>query len=309
MTETTPPRVIAVVLNQSAGALVEDPAAMRTLVDQFAGAGLTPEFIAMDAGTLPERVEHAKQMNPAAIVVAGGDGTVACAAQALAGTGTPLGILPFGTMNLLAKDLGIPAGAPEAALRIIAAGATRAIDVAEVNGHLFLCASMLGLPVRVGRYREAQRGRASGLRLRTRLAFGFMRLLSRHLPPRMDLNVEGTVKAVRAPSITITANAVDEPDGRSFGRSRLDGGELVVYVIERLKLADMARLVVGWLRGDWRHTPVVSELRGPAITLHTRRRAVRVMNDGEIMLLQAPLTYSIRRGALRVFAPPPSTSS
>ena len=58
----------------------------------------------------------------------GGDGTIAAAAQRLAGTGVPLGILPLGTMNLLARDLGLPTGL-EAAAAALAHGHARAVDV------------------------------------------------------------------------------------------------------------------------------------------------------------------------------------
>lgn len=270
----------------------------------FAEAELTPEFVPLDAGTLPERVELARRMDPEAVVVAGGDGTIACAAQVLAGSGTPLGILPFGTMNLLAKDLGIPTDAPDRAMKIIAAGLVREIDVAEVNGRVFLYGSVLGMPARLGRYREAQRARNSGVRLWMRVGLALLRLLNRYLPPRFVMEADGRRSVVRAPAITITANAVDEPDGRAFGRGRLDRGELVVYLIERLKLTDLARLAVTWWRGTWRQQPFVSEIKASAVILRTRRRTVRVMNDGENILMEPPLRYRIRPRALRVFVAP-----
>ena len=121
----------------------------------MAEAGLEAEFIAQDAGSLPDRVALAAKSGAEAVIVAGGDGTVACAGHALAGSDIPLGVLPYGTMNLLAKDLGLPIGDLPAALKAIAAGAIRTIDVGEVNGQSFLCASMLGLPVQLGRTTRA----------------------------------------------------------------------------------------------------------------------------------------------------------
>ena len=168
---------VAVVLNGKAGALLDQAEAGDMLQEALAAAGLEAEFIPQDAGTLPERVKQAAASGADAVVVAGGDGTVACAGHALAGSDIPLGILPYGTMNLLAKDLGLPIGDLETALKAIAEGNVRTIDVGEVNGHSFLCASMLGVPARLGRSREATRG--SGCGILSQVAPAIVRLLRR----------------------------------------------------------------------------------------------------------------------------------
>jgi diacylglycerol kinase family enzyme len=300
-----PVRVVAVVLNSSAGTLLARPGALDRAQEAFAKAGINVEFVPESVGTLRQRVEFARRMDPAAVVVAGGDGTVACAAQVLAGSSTPLGILPFGTMNLLAKDLDIPTGSLEQALKIVATGAIREIDVAEVNGRAFLCASMLGLPTRVGRLREAQRARATGFLLWSRIALTSLRLLRRYSPRRLVLEANGKSKSVRVSSITITVNVVDELGGRPLGRAHLDRGELGVYTIDRLKLGDVVRIAIGWLLGTWRDDPTIHEFRTSTINLSGGRRAIRIMNDGEIVLILPPLHYRIRPRALRVFAPAP----
>ncbi len=297
-------RTIAVVLNGSAGALPRHDDAAGMLKARFTAAGLTPAFIPADAGTLPERIRQAVDMEPEAVVVAGGDGTIACAAQALAGTGIPLGIIPCGTMNLLARDLGIPTDSPWQAAKIIAANVTRDIDIAEVNGRVFVCASMIGLPAQLGRIREAGRTRDSPIALRTRLGLAFLRMLRRYLPRRFVVEIGGNQVAIHPTSITITVNQVDEPQGRRFGRSRLNDGELFVYVVKHLSLSRVAGLCAAWLRRTWRQHHAVTEFETSEILLLAGRRAVRVMNDGEQMLMMPPLRYRIRPNALRVFAPP-----
>ena len=309
--DVSPPRpgTAAVVLNGAAGALLAKPDAVAEIEGLFRAAGLEPDIIAVDAGTLPERIKMALGRGADAVVVGGGDGTIACAAQVLAGTGVPLGVLPFGTMNLLAKDLLIPVEALEAALQIVAEGHVQEIDVAEVNGRVFLCASMLGLPVLVGRFREKQRGKASGVRLWSRLAMAVVRMMRHYVPHRFRVRADDVAEIWRAPSITITSNAVDQAGGRQLGRTQLDGGKLFVYVVSRMSVGHAVRLAVSWLRGQLRKEPTVRDFATSEITLSTRRRRVAVMNDGEIMLLRTPLRYAIRPRALRVFAPRPAPAS
>jgi diacylglycerol kinase family enzyme len=297
------PRVVAVILNGAAGALLGRPDALQMLTAGFAANGFDPRFIPLEAGALPERVAQAARLGAEAVVVAGGDGTVACAAQALAETGIPLGVLPFGTMNLLAKDLGIPVGNLPAALTVLAAGRIRAIDVAEVNGRVFLCASMLGLPARLGRYREAQRGSGSPVRAWSRLGWSFLRTIARTGRMRVSVQIGDRTLRLRAASLTITVNALDDATGRVFGRSRLDGGELAFIVIRRLTLGRLALLAIGLLRGDWRQDPAVQEHCMQELIVTKRGRAMQVMNDGELMVLESPLHYRIRPRALLVIAP------
>ncbi|MGA7118118.1 MAG: diacylglycerol kinase family protein, partial [Hyphomicrobium sp.] len=93
-----------------------------------------------------------------ALIVGGGDGTVRAAAGALLDSDVPLGILPLGTLNRLARDLKIPLTLHEAAATL-AGGDVTAIDVAEVNGRIFLCNSTFGLPALFSAQRQSLRGK------------------------------------------------------------------------------------------------------------------------------------------------------
>jgi diacylglycerol kinase family enzyme len=303
----TPPvfrasRTFAVVLNQSAGALVGGPDVAEAIRAASAEHGLTPKFIPAEAGDLPARVTLARDSGAAAVVVVGGDGTVACAAQVLADTGTPLGILPSGTMNLLARDLAIPIGDLAAGVRVLAEGTPRAIDVGEVNGRVFLCGSMLGLPTRLAQYREAGRGEPV-LRLWVRFLGAALRIFFQYRPLALMVSVDGRTRHVRTSSLTVTVNALSDSTGRQFGRACLDGGILAVYIFNRLRLVDALRVGASAMLGRWRKDPVIDVLLGAEISVTGRRPALPVMNDGEVGLLKAPLHYRIRPRALLVIAP------
>ena len=291
---------VAVVLNGKAGALLDQAGAAGMLETALADAGLDAVFIGQDAGTLPERVQQAAGSGVEAVVVAGGDGTVACAGHALAGGDIPLGILPFGTMNLLAKDLGLPIGDVAAGLRVVAAGSVRAIDVGEVSGHSFLCASMLGLPVQLGRTREETRG--SAVQALSRMAPAVLAQLRRARRLGVRMTVDGKAASLRASSLTITVNAIDESCGRAFGRTDLAGGKLGVYVIRHLGIVEAARLLLRMALGRWRHDDALTEQHAATVDI-VSRRPLQVMNDGELATIAPPLRYRIRPGALRVLVP------
>jgi diacylglycerol kinase family enzyme len=237
------------------------------------------------------------------VVVAGGDGTIACAAQVLVGTDTPLGILPSGTMNLLAKDLGIPIGDMDAAIALLAHGKPRRIDVGEVDGRVFLCASMLDLPADLGRHREAQRAGGPGWQRWARFARAILRTGRRYVARRLLLEFPDGAVASRAPSITVVVNRLDDSSGRLFARTRLDGGEFGVYLAQRPRVREIVPLALDLLRGSWHAGGAIEERRAPALTIRARRLAIRVMNDGEAMILPLPLRYRLRPAALSVIAP------
>ena len=92
------------------------------------------------------------------IVAAGGDGTVSAVAANVAGTGIPLGVLPLGTLNHFARDLGLPFDVEEA-VRVLKSGRAIAVDTGEVNGHTFMNNSSIGLYPRLVRYRNQQQHR------------------------------------------------------------------------------------------------------------------------------------------------------
>ena len=298
-----PLRRAGVVFNGRAGALLDREQGVEDVIRMFAGHGLAAIFVDDDAGTLPKRIELAAERGDGLVVVAGGDGTVACAASVLAGTDTVLGILPAGTMNLLSKDLGLPIDDMEAAVSLLATGQARSIDVGAVGEHVFLCASMLGLPVKIGRHREKQRGDGAVWRRWGRFAQASVRTVRHYFAPRLFIELDGRTIVSRAPSVTVVVNRLDDASSRLFARGRLDGGEFGVYLARRPRLSEVVPLAIDLVRGRWQAGGVVEEHRATAVTIRTRRRALRVMNDGEATIVPVPAAYKLRRAALQVMAP------
>lgn len=295
---------VAVVVNSSAGGLLGRQGAADEVARHLESAGLDALIVPDDPKDgLVGRLETARRAGADAVVVGGGDGTIAAAAGFLAGTDTALGILPLGTMNQLAKDLRIPLGLAEAT-DALAGGAVRRIDVGDVNGHVFLCNSVLGFPSRLAVRREGLRGRG-GVGDWLRFALAGLRALYRYPPLRLALRMgpEGRLR-VRTRLLAVANNAYDEAFGQIMTRSHLDRGELVVYLGRDLKLGALLRLSAGMALGDWRGTAALESRSVRRLVVGCgRTRRLRVMNDGEVLLLRPPLRYRIRPGALKVIVP------
>jgi diacylglycerol kinase family enzyme len=233
-------------------------------------------------------------------VVGGGDGTVGSAAGLLAGTDVPLGVLPLGTLNHFAKDLGMPLEV-ERACAAIAARRTRRVDVAEVNGRVFVNNSAVGLYPYMVIDRERRQDH-SGLGKWPAMTLAFLRAV-RHFPRRrLRVCVEGWTRPYRTPCLFVGNNAYDM-SLLSMRRQRLDGGQLWLFVAgHQDRLAFMwlaARIAVGGLEREGNFETVST----PSAEILSRASRLHVSTDGEVQRLQPPLRYRSRPGDLVVFAP------
>jgi diacylglycerol kinase family enzyme len=299
-----PPLRAALLLNRRAGTLISRPELVTLLPAALRRAGLDVTDIGDEAGDLPARLEAALALQPDVLVVGGGDGTLRTVAARLAGGPVALAVLPLGTMNLLARDLGMPL-APEEAAQALGRAAIRAIDVAEVNGEVFLCQSVIGLPNRMGLHREKVRGR-SGLASRWRVTLAFARAIWRYPPQRLGLRCDGgPMRRIWTRALSIVNNRYIEAPGRLFHRPRLDEAVLNLHAARGFGVWWAVRLLAAMAVGRWRQHVDLISMEATALEIVSRSRHVRVMNDGEAMLLATPLRYSIRPGALRVLAPVP----
>jgi diacylglycerol kinase family enzyme len=305
MIPPSPParRRAALLLNPRAGTVLARPELLQQIPAALRAAGmelLEPD-IAPDA-PMAEKLDAALALAPEVLVVGGGDGSIRAAAARLAGGTVALAVVPLGTLNLLARDLGLPME-PEEAAAALRDAVLRDIDIAEVNGEVFLCQSVIGLPNRMGLHRERVRGR-DGMAARWRVAVGFVRAWWRYPPQRLGLRIgEAPMHRVWSRAVSVVNNEYSEAPGRIFHRDRLDGGVLSLHAARDFGLWWALRLVAAMAMGKWRHGTTLVSGNAPHIAIHSRRSHLRVMNDGEAMLLSTPLHYTIHPGALRVLAP------
>ncbi len=291
---------VAIVLNDSSGGALGRGGLAREVARLLASAGVDAQFFGDEHGDLPGRIEAARAAGDGLVVVGGGDGTIASAAQVLAGTDTALAILPLGTMNLMAKDLAIPLDL-EAAVATIASGEIRVVDVGSVNGHVFLCNSVIGVAAVLQRQRERERSMPGMVRW-WRLSIAAVKAFTRYRPRRLGVQLGRGMSRLRTRALVVAVNAYDPAALPQLARARLDGGELVLYVVDAVGPLRLLGRVLGWIAG--RAAGIgIERHRGARLAVSSRRKRLRVMNDGELRLVSSPLRYRLHRKALRVLVP------
>ncbi|WP_426956675.1 diacylglycerol/lipid kinase family protein [Muricoccus radiodurans] len=298
-----PPTRAVLVMNTRARTLLGRPELAGEVVAALAQAGFLLSVVDDPTMSFPERIEAAIADPAELLICGGGDGTIRTLAARLAGTGRVLGVLPLGTLNLVARDLGLPLDPVEAALALGTA-APRRIDVAEVNGQVFLCQSVIGVPNAIGRHRERHRGKGF-FRALVRVAVAAARALWRRRALRLAVTSPGWRRPWRVwtRALSVVSNDYEEAPGRFFSRPKLDGGVLTLYVSRRFSVIWSLKMLARMAIGSWKRSPDIAMISATAFTILSQRRRLRVMNDGEAAVLMTPLRYTIRPGALTVLAP------
>jgi diacylglycerol kinase family enzyme len=249
-----------------------------------------------------ELVRRALSNGARAVVAGGGDGTVGSVAGALAGTDRPLGVLPLGTLNHFAKDLGIPLGLEEAA-RNVCEGREVLVDVGEVNGQVFVNNSSLGLYPRIVRRREKLQER-EGSGKWSAFVRASLAMLRRYPFLSVRLDADGRRISRKTPFVFVGNNEYQMESLQMGGRRCLDAGRLSLYVAHRTGRLGLLRLALSALFGRLRQAEDFDSLCAREVWVETRRpRRLPVATDGEVTVMTTPLHYRVRPRALRVIVP------
>ena len=287
-------------LNPASGRGV--PADVRDQVVQlFEAAGIAADVELLAPGrAVGDAMRDAVARRPAALVAGGGDGTVNAAAAAVAGTGIPLAVLPLGTRNHFARDAGIPLEL-EPAVGVAIGGVQRPVDVAEVNGEIFVNNSSIGVYPTIVRLRQEYQGRGRGKWLA--LAWASLAVLRRSPFLGARLMVDGAPLVRRTPFVFVANNEYRMEGLRAAERETLDGGRLAVYVMNASGRRSLLWLGLQVLAGRTRDLRELDLLHATDVIVETRRRWIQVARDGEVSTMTAPLAYRIRPRALTVLVP------
>lgn len=233
------------------------------------------------------------------VIVGGGDGSLSRSLGRLLATGKTFGVLPFGTMNLLARDLGMPQEMEEA-IHALAGAEPARIDLASINGRPFHSISGLGFFAQMARARENARG-LKGLGRYAGFSYAAFRAFFRSGRSRYQLVVNGAPVRVDATAVLITNNAFADEGWR---RPRLDAGEIEVIVAHAGGWRQRFRLGLDVIKGGWRGNPLIEVFSAKSVVVEkTRRTRVWVATDGELTRERCPITYEAMPGAALMLKP------
>ncbi|MBL8149133.1 MAG: diacylglycerol kinase family lipid kinase [Blastocatellia bacterium] len=295
-------RIVAII-NSGAGSFTtfQRSGIVKTISAAFQQVGVDAEVRVTKAKYLTEAAKEALLSGADAIIAGGGDGTISTVASVIVGTDMPLGVLPLGTLNHFAKDLEIPLDLEEAA-RVVAQGKVTAIDVAEVNGRVFVNNSSIGLYPQIVKRREGLRQRFGRNKWIAMLLAALM-ILRRFPLHQVRLSADGETLRRTTPFVFVGNNEYSIDLFTLGTRATLQDGILCLYIPNCSSRFSMLKLTVQALSNSLEQATDFETKSVQEVWIETRRKKVRVSLDGEVFRMRPPLHYRILPKALKVILP------
>jgi diacylglycerol kinase family enzyme len=230
-------------------------------------------------------------------VAAGGDGTINTVIQPLVNTDAILGVIPVGTYNHFAKDLGLPLAWREA-LDVILSGAIKPIDTARINDRFFVNNVSMGLyPELVARREEKGRDYP---RWKARL-YAALATLRKYPHIAVTLESEHHHEVLRTHVLMISNNTYDLSRlGIEAPRLALEEGRLSVYWLPHVPRLALTSFVAHYLAGRVRTAPGFRSFRTSGVKVQSSRKHFNVGIDGEVATMATPLVITIVPQSLSV---------
>jgi diacylglycerol kinase family enzyme len=228
----------------------------------------------------------------AVIATIGGDGTIATVAAIVSTTSATLAPLPGGTLNHFTKDAGINQDLA-LAIKDLRTAKKRAIDVAMVNGRLFLNNSSIGIyptTLVTRKHFEDKLGKWPSAVISTIRAFVRFRIYT--------VKMKDTI--YRTPFVFVGNNFYDIDNAAI--RTKLNSKKLCVYIVKSDKRIAVLRILISSLLGRARDDNELICLTPQKLTIHVRKKRLRISTDGELAMIKTPISYEIKSGALAILS-------
>lgn len=246
------------------------------------------------------RIENEK---PDAVWVAGGDGTIISVVRVLNKYNIPIGVLPFGTMNLLARDLGMDMTIAKAVEQLKQAS-TRSIDLAFVNGHPFLNICNIGISTNFTQMRERLRHQSPWI-MWPLLCWYMIKSIFIYPAMTVEVRIKGKTVKYRTRSVSISNNPLSEKTILFPTRASINQGLLGFYIAQDNSTRSIPLLMLKLLIGTWSYDSNLSFFYSTsAVIVQKRKRRFKIMIDGELHKFKGPVRFKIKPGAVSMLFPP-----
>lgn len=265
----------------------------QTVQEIFRGQGHQLLAHVIDPERVEDEIKKAVADRPDAIIVGGGDGTVSTAAGLLGGTGIALGILPMGTFNLAARDLGVPLDIREAA-EFLAGAQAIPIDVLMVSGRACLCTTILGFYPEFSSFFEKRDHGGRWWRKTLKLITGVPKIFARARPLSLEWSGEDASGRARTKFSAFVPGKYRSTTGIVPARTDFRSGTLTGYIGTHRKASSAVRAMLYYLLGRHEENAELKIIKARSLELHARgRKHCTVMLDGEIIRLSLPIRLDI----------------
>lgn len=225
------------------------------------------------------------------VVAAGGDGTLNAVAKRLMHTNIPMGVIPLGTFNYVARVLDIPIDV-FAAADVIATGKFREVHVATINDQIYLNNASLGLYPLFIKKRELYNQHFGRFPLNAYTS-GLDVLLREHKSLKLSINVDGQKYPVATPLIFFGNNQLQLCDMKLRIAECAANGKLAGVVVAKSDRFSLLKMLLKLIQGKIEQTPDVYTFCAENITVGCKKDKVTVAIDGELMELETPDRKSV----------------
>lgn len=237
------------------------------------------------------------------VVAVGGDGTINAVCQAVLGTGLKMGVIPGGTFNYFARNMGIPED-PEQAIDALLHAEVKPVQIGLINDRVFLVNASLGLYPKLLEDREAYKQRYGRSRL-VALVSAIATLARAHRRFHLSFNSDNTQGELRSVSILVNNNALQLSQIGIEEAEKVEQGKLIaIFAKPRHRLSLYGLLLRGLVSrlGEAEHIDSFA-LKQMNVSLGRRRKRVKVATDGEIIWMRSPLVFKVAKPALPLLIP------
>ncbi len=297
------PTRVLVILNRKAGSANSDELE-RHIREAFDGFGVRTDIRMVQDGDIVEAVKAAVSDGVDAVVPAGGDGTVKIAVEQLAGSDVPIGIIPLGTINHLARNANIPLDI-DGAIRTIAEGNIVTVDIGRVNGIPFTTDCVLGMFAHAMFAAEKQRGMGSANKSRRFLKLFSMlfRIFLRLPVSYYEVRADGEIIRSKTAFIAVSVDRMEVTLTKFGNREDLHAGRLYLYYPQATTRRELLKLVFLALIGNEDRARDLEIAAHRSMSVGVEKRKLLVAIDGEFRLLEPPLEFESVPGGIRLFVP------